>query len=621
MHEKVLNVDQSFDQNSLLFYVNGKRVEDQNVDPRTTLATYLRENLKLTGTKIGCNEGGCGACTIMVSDLDPATDEIRHYSVNACLTPVCSVFGKAVITVEGIGSVAKKRLHPIQERLSVAHGSQCGYCTPGFVMAMYALLRNKPKPNMEDVDEAIQGNLCRCTGYRPILEAFYTFTENAENGTLKNSMNGNSCPMGEKCCKMNGNSKCNDTDRKEATKLSSFENVREYDETQELIFPAELKLNKWHRKSFYMSKDGFTWYQPNSLEELLKLKSAYPNSRLISGNTEIGVEMKFRFIEAPMAINIKQVPELREYNLDNEKGLYLGMGLSLNEVKQLMEKYIAKLPKQKTQIFKEVQDMLYYFAGKHVRNMATIAGNIATASPISDLNPIWMASCAQIILASKQHGEKILPIDENFFLGYRKPSISADEVIKGIWVPYTKPNQFFRAYKQAQRREDDISIVTGAFLLELNENDNTIENLKISFGGMAPVTKLALETVTNVKGRKIDETLLEDISNKLTDEFKLPPDVPGGMPQFRQALTLSFWLKFYNEVSQKLKDQNEDKHSEMNGVSNRHEEKYHFTQVFAEVPETQKPIDPVGRPIMHASGEKHVTGEAIYSTDIQVAAS
>uniref|UniRef100_A0A914WAB7 2Fe-2S ferredoxin-type domain-containing protein n=1 Tax=Plectus sambesii TaxID=2011161 RepID=A0A914WAB7_9BILA len=142
----------------LTFFVNGKKHEVDHVDPRTTLASYLRNQMHLTGTKIGCNEGGCGACTVMISDQAPESGAIQHYSVNACLMPVCSVNGKAVTTVEGIGSLVRQRLHPIQERLAKAHGSQCGFCTPGFIMAMYALLRNYPQPTEEQIDVALQGN-------------------------------------------------------------------------------------------------------------------------------------------------------------------------------------------------------------------------------------------------------------------------------------------------------------------------------------------------------------------------------------------------------------------------------------------------------------------------------
>ncbi|XP_022085905.1 xanthine dehydrogenase/oxidase-like [Acanthaster planci] len=160
----------------LVFFCNGKKVVVHHVKPELTLLAYLRTKLRLTGTKLGCGEGGCGACTVMISKYSPKDKTISHLAVNACLTPICSVHGMAVTTVEGIGST-KTRLHPVQERLAKAHGSQCGFCTPGIVMSMYTLLRNNPHPTMEEIESALEGNLCRCTGYRSILQGYKTFTK------------------------------------------------------------------------------------------------------------------------------------------------------------------------------------------------------------------------------------------------------------------------------------------------------------------------------------------------------------------------------------------------------------------------------------------------------------
>ena len=155
--------------NNLVFFVNGKRQDVENADPRWTLLQYLRDVLHLTGTKLGCGEGGCGACTVMLSTHD-ADKVIRHISANACLTPVCALDGIAVTTVEGIGGM-KQGLHPIQQRIASAHGSQCGFCTPGIVMALYAKLRADPMATPHELEESMDGNLCRCTGYRSIFDA------------------------------------------------------------------------------------------------------------------------------------------------------------------------------------------------------------------------------------------------------------------------------------------------------------------------------------------------------------------------------------------------------------------------------------------------------------------
>ena len=513
-------------------------------------------------------------------------------------------------TVEGLGSVVQKKLHPIQERLSVAHGSQCGFCTPGFVMAMYALLRNNPKPSEAEVDEALQGNLCRCTGYRPILEAYYSFTE---SGTAKIS---EECGMGENCCKkMNGKTDC--SARKEINKLTTFEDCKDYDPSQELIFPPELKLSKLHSKSFMIKNQEHSWFQPKSLLGLLHLKKKFPHGRLISGNSELAVELKFRFIDVSIMINPKQIPELRTFEIQ-EDGVYLGMGLSLTEMKDILNDVIKSHPREKTRIFRSICSMLHYFAGKHVRNMASVAGNIATASPISDLNPIWMTSGAKIHLSSIINGKRILPIDENFFVGYRRTLIHPEEVLVGITVPFSKENQFFRAYKQAQRREDDIAIVTSAFSVEIDTTSGTTKNLKIAFGGMAPTTKLALESVSEAIGKKWDKEFSEEITNKILKEFSLPPGVPGGMSRYRQALTVSFWFKFFVYVGKKLRLEEFENYRLDEPLGEPKLEHFTSTQIFYDVPANQPSHDPVGRPLMHVSGEKHVTGEAIYSADIQL---
>ncbi|TMS38408.1 hypothetical protein L596_005140 [Steinernema carpocapsae] len=643
-----------FDEHILTFYVNGKRIEEHGVDPRTTLATYLRDHLRLTGTKIGCNEGGCGACTVMISDMDPLTEKIRHYSANACLTPVCAVFGKSVTTIEGLGSTVSKKLHPIQQRLSEAHGSQCGFCTPGFVMAMYSLLRNNPRPTQNDIDEAMQGNLCRCTGYRPILEAFYSFACDAEgNMKVKEEQNG-VCVMGENCCKnktngfngsssqtngsnghhvenghLNGSngvmkngengSNGKEPHRKELMKLSDMSKFPPYDPTQEFIFPPELQVHKWHKKSFSLQSKGIVWYQPTSFNDLLSLKRHHPYARFISGNSELAVELKFRFIELPLALNPKQVPEMREHRIDETRGIYMGMGLSLTEMKEILNKHIAKLPEWKTAVFRSICAMLHYFAGKHVRNMASVAGNIATASPISDLNPIWMAASAKIVLVSEERGERLVPIDENFFVGYRRTIIEADEVMKGIWIPFSVENQYFRAYKQAQRREDDIAIVTSAFNVIVDPETKKVQKLSIAFGGMAPTTKLALQTVKDLTDREWNAEFLEEVVVKIGKEFSLPPGVPGGMPRYRQALTQSFFFKFFVYVSEQLNVTGYDHSGIETIIGEPRLPKLIATQIHQEVPADQDPIDPVRRPIMHQSGQKHVTGEAVYCSDINVA--
>jgi len=344
------------------------------------LLTYLRERLRLCGTKLGCGEGGCGACTVMLSKVDRSTNKIMHLAINACLTPVCSVHGMAITTVEGIGST-KTRLHPVQERIAKAHGSQCGFCTPGIVMSMYTLLRSMPKPSMKDLDIAFQGNLCRCTGYRPILDGYRTFLgENFENG----------CAMGKQCCK-NGGAGCGDSTNV-SKKLFEPNDFAPLDPTQEPIFPPELKLSDMlDKKSVIFKGSRVTWYRPTNLKDVLLLKKIYPNAKLIVGNTEVGVEVKLKNFHYPILILPNQIAEMTQIE-DTGCGLKIGASVTLDCMEKALQLQITSLPEHETRLFKSIVAMLHWFAGKQIRNTASVGGNIMTSSPISDLNPIFTAA-------------------------------------------------------------------------------------------------------------------------------------------------------------------------------------------------------------------------------------
>ncbi|CAH0702364.1 unnamed protein product [Spodoptera exigua] len=595
-------------QKTLIFFVNGKKVIEENPDPEWTLLFYLRKKLLLTGTKYGCGEGGCGACTVMISQYSKIKDSIKHIAVNACLTPVCAMHGLAVTTVEGIGST-QERLHPVQERLAKAHGSQCGFCTPGIVMSMYALLRNKTKIEYKDIETALQGNLCRCTGYRPIIEGFKTFIEGWEKNYITDAENGK-CGMGADCCR---NKKAND-ENNELFNKSSF---KPYDPTQEPIFPPELKLNKSYSEEFlFFTGENVTWIRPKTLHDLSKIKANYPFSKIIVGNSEIGVEVKFKKKVYPVLLYPSIITEMNFCKVTTD-GILIGATVTLNELSHFLQEQVTANP-TKSKIFRAINDMLHWFAGDQIRNVASIVGNIVTASPISDLNPILMACGAKLNVHSKSRGTRKLIIDEDFFKGYRKTALGDDETVVSVEIPFTVEPQYFKAYKQARRKDDDISIVTAAFNVKVEQLTGFISEATLCFGGMGPTTICAKATSENMIGQRWDQTMLQAAFESLTNELVLDVSVPGGMADYRKSLCLSFFFRFYLHVLQ-----SEGKYGvksvsseDFSGVDEILILEPHSTQCFEVTNKNKITSDAVGRPITHTSALKQATGEALYCDDI-----
>ncbi|KAL1490731.1 hypothetical protein ABEB36_013379 [Hypothenemus hampei] len=607
----------------LVFYINGKKIEDSNIDPEWTLLHYLRTKLRLCGTKLGCGEGGCGACTVMVSKFDRSTNTEIHFPVNACLAPVCSMHGLAVTTVEGIGST-KQKLHPVQERIAKAHGSQCGFCTPGMVMSMYTLLRQYPKPSMKELEEAFQGNLCRCTGYRPIIEGFKTFTEEWEviHATSQIRTNGSSngvCGMGDKCCKLqNGNGNVI-PDKEPSDRLFEANHFTPRHPSQEPIFPPELKLSdKYDKEYLLIAGPNVTWHRPTSFEDLLDLKFKFPNAKIVVGNTEIGVETKFKKMTYPVIIQPSVVKELNEIE-ETLKGVRVGAAVTLNNMRAFLINQIKKHLKERTRIFKAIVDMLYWFAGKQIRSVGAIGGNIMTGSPISDMLPILMATRVELEVQNKKNGLRFITLDGNFFTGYRKTVLQSDDVLQAIHIPFSGKHQYFEAYKQARRREDDIAIVNAAVNVIFEENSNKISNISFGFGGMSFKTVTAPKTEQFMKGKAWNKETIEKAQILLLEDLPLDPSAPGGMIQYRKSLALSLFMKAYIAISEQLPksfpkiDIEPQEESGGRGLDEREQKS---SQYYTVAPEKQNKYDTVTRPIVHATAYQQASGEAIYYDDI-----
>jgi len=329
---------------TLRFYLNGTRVTIDNIDPEITLLEYLR-GIGLTGTKLGCAEGGCGACTVVVSQYNPTTKKIYHASVNACLAPLVSVDGKHVITVEGIGNT--KRPHPAQERIAKGNGSQCGFCTPGIVMSLYALLRNNPDaPSEHEIEEAFDGNLCRCTGYRPILDAAQTFSNKAGCGKATSNGGGGCCMEknggeGGGCCK---------DGFKDDQPIKRFTppGFIEYNPDTELIFPPALRKHEFKPLAFGNKRKK--WYRPVTMEQLLEIKSVYPSAKIIGGSTETQIEIKFKAMQYSASVFVGDIPELRQYSFKDDH-LEIGGNVVLTDLEAIVQEAAKHYGPEKGQVF------------------------------------------------------------------------------------------------------------------------------------------------------------------------------------------------------------------------------------------------------------------------------
>jgi xanthine dehydrogenase/oxidase len=573
-------------QSYLVCYVNGKKYQlhAADVQPESTLLSFLRNSCGLTGTKLVCGEGGCGACTVLLSKVDRSTGRVQHLSVNACLFPLGGVDGAHVITVEGIGN-PRIGLHPIQLRLAELNGSQCGFCTPGIVMAFYALVRNHPQPTQAQIEHVMDGNLCRCTGYRPILDATKSFAVDRAAP----------CGMGENCCRNQkkksiaheAHCAASQAASKDAhghtllqtcscAKSAALAFVTEptplaFREDSALIFPPALL--KYHPPRIQLDRPDCVWIKPSDLADLVALKTLYPTAKLVCGNTEAGIDMKFRFDSRPWKTMIycSDVPELTQVQC-SPHGITLGSSVTIAMLQTLLKEQFDSYDAPSRQIATAILSQIHWFAGTQIRNVATMAGNICTASPISDLNPVWQAleGCTMRVAKYGRDEDRVLP-GSVFFTGYRQTAMEPAEVLVSVFVPIRTQKQssvdavasspaitrFTHAYKQSRRRADDIAIVTACHQLDVGVVDGQLRFIRasLSYGGMAPATALARKTAAYLEDKDVSLAVVHAAIEVLKQDFPLldAAVLPGGMAEYRMVLAASFLLKMLYFVWKQIK--------------------------------------------------------------------
>jgi len=584
----------------LIFYLNGKKIVKCNPDPCVLLAQFLREELKLTGTKIACDGGGCGSCTVLISKFDRVAANIVHYSANACVIPVCSLHGLAVTTIEALGNT-KTRLHQIQERLVKSHGIQCGFCSPGMVMSLYALLRNSPQPTQLQVEQAVQGNLCRCTGYRPILDAFKSFASDMPP-----------CPLGEQCCQNtnNVNKVNNDCEASSAILLS--------DSSQELIFPSELQLSDIYDKQSLMfgTDTGVLWYRPSSLSELLSLKAHHSQARLVSGATTVAFSLKKCF-KPSVFISTTGCSGLNTIS-SNETHLVVGAHVTISQLETTLRDLSHQLPETKTKFASALLDMFTYFGSTQIRNCATVGGSLAMRNPEMDFNIVLLAMPDSHISVASEGGWRKVPVKE--FITDQNIGLQSHEVLVGIEIPFTDENEFVGSFKHAARREMAEAYVNGAMYVQFEANTNVISAAHIAVGGILCSAAAAYDLNQYLSGRKWDlhlvDGLLPQLLPKLHDNTVSSHDVSWKLAAM-QGFLFRFHLQVYQQLSQTLglEDLSTAGHLYLETISERRCSVRSGVQVY-QVAEPVSDADSVGQPLHHRWAAQCSTGEAVFIDDI-----
>lgn len=439
------------------FLLNGQTVSIADVGADQTLLDYLRLNRRLTGSKEGCAEGDCGACTVLVGRLTDAG--LTYEPVNACIRFLASLDGCHVVTVEHL-SGPEGRLHPVQQAMVDHHGSQCGFCTPGFVMSLYALWMATPEPTEKQVETALQGNLCRCTGYEPIIRAAIAVSR---YGT----------PAADHLT----------TERDQV--LDQLRGLR--DGQRVVTGPADNQA-----------------ILPADVDDLAEVLLAHPQATIVAGATDVGLWVTKFLRPISPAVFIGHLDGLKTVRQDDD-AMVIGAAATYTECQDAI-----------AEIFPHLTPYWDRIAGWQVRNMGTVGGNIANGSPIGDTPPVLIALGAEITLR-RGTTRRTLPL-QDFFIDYGKQDRKPGEFVESIRVPRPAPGQRDAAYKISKRRDEDISSVAVGISVTLA--DDVITGARIAFGGMAATPKRAAAAEAALLGQAWSEEVFETAAKALPQDFK-----------------------------------------------------------------------------------------------------
>ncbi|HEY8027158.1 MAG TPA: xanthine dehydrogenase small subunit [Burkholderiaceae bacterium] len=468
---------------SIRFYHRGTVRELVDTDTNRTVLQHLREDLHCTGTKEGCAEGDCGACTVVIGELQ--NGEVQLRSVNSCIQLVPTLDGKALFTVEDLKQ-ADESLHPVQQAMVECHGSQCGFCTPGFVMSLWDLYLRREHctgaPARKEIDDALSGNLCRCTGYRPIIDAAHRM------GELPSVL---------------------------LDRAALAEALQALQSAEMLSYQA----------------GGKQFHAPRTLAQLAELRAAHPAACILAGSTDVGLWVTKQMRSLPNIIYIGEVAELKLVH-QTDGMLEIGAAVNLNDAYRALCQHYPQ----------ELSELWQRFASLPIRNAGTLGGNVANGSPIGDSAPWLIALGSEIVLRSSA-GQRRMAL-EDFYLDYQKKDLHPDEFVEAVCVPLPRPGVSFRTYKLAKRFDQDISAVCAAFAFHLE--NGVVLQARIAFGGMAATSKRAARTEAFLQGRDWNEATVNDAMLLLAQDYQPLSDMRASdayRMKTAQNLLRRYWLE------------------------------------------------------------------------------
>jgi xanthine dehydrogenase small subunit len=508
------------DSNTVRFVLDGQVVRVPDAVPTRTVLEFLRNDLGRTGTKEGCAEGDCGACTVVLGELAPGGRRIEYRAVNSCIRFLPTLDGKELVTVESLAA-AGGSAHPVQQAMVDRHASQCGFCTPGFVMSLFALYLARPEPKRDDVVDALSGNLCRCTGYRPIIEA--------------------GCHMGEYAAP----SKWSREDAQSAKRVELLRSIQRgtVDAAGAGVSSGARSASGGASAVLAMSAGApprgaslaLPGYRaPRTVDELASALLTEPMSLILAGGTDVGLWVTQHLRDLPPIVYIGDVAELNTITTTRD-GLRIGAAVPLSIAWPALVKAHPALAEQARR-----------FASPPIQNSATLCGNIANGSPIGDSIPALIALGAHLELRKGTHTRTIAL--EDFYLAYQKKDLAPGEFVVSVTIPPAHPEILFASYKLAKRFDQDISAVCTAFAV--TTQDGIVVDARLAFGGMAATPKRAPGAESALIGQPWSLESCEAAIGALADDFQPLTDMRASNDYRLQAagnLLRRFYLQHSDE--------------------------------------------------------------------------